>query len=487
MTLSEYLIESTGTSDDSIYYRIARNIWNWKIKTAKSDSIFNTIKKYNIKKSDPRPGLISWFKDNYPAIPDKSMEVIPRSKWDLDGLVGQTENQIMHPHYDDIVRYHCTYPDKRHDVLIIFECSNKKPYNDDSSKIPYLRIFDDCCDFANADYGLIPYAFCELYPYRYDEWDHYSEGEYGSWWYREVSKINFKIFMDAWGYKRAIVVMQNPHPRQFLKEIKENNLFGWGDKLDFVTDDEFDKEIKRKHSSEFGSNGLIITRMLRLPETNLKTCKLVKKALEDVNAPQEQIDRISEIYKVMNKAHKDDESLGKALKATGLNDKPAWAEWPYGSKDPDEKKVIKRHKIPGAGTSNKNWEEPLKKLQEELNNEDIEKIENQKIEEDLGSIDLVKNPDDLYSIYQWAWPCGKLLYKFMNKKLETSLQQDYESLKSFMKGQKDWGCINEYFFYYKPITDKLGWTENDVRKNALKIHFIEDHDGLLNSELEWPN
>ena len=147
----------TEQSDDSIYYRLAKNMWAWNAHRSKPESLKRAISKYGITQDNPRRGLVRWFKDNYPPIPDGSREIVKRNKWDIEGLVGQTENQIMHPHYDEIVRYHCAHPDKRHDVLIIFECSNKKPYNDDSSKIPYLRLFDDCCDFANADYGLIPY------------------------------------------------------------------------------------------------------------------------------------------------------------------------------------------------------------------------------------------------------------------------------------------------------------------------------------------
>lgn len=480
-------------SDDSIYYRLAKNMWAWTFHRSKPESIKSAIRKYGITQDNPRRGLVKWFKANYPPIPDSSKEVIKRSQWDIEGIVGQTENQIMHPHYDEIVRYHCAHPDKRHDVLLIFECSNKKPYNDDSSKIPYLRIFDDCCDFANADYGLIPYAFCELYPYRYDEWDHYSEGEYGAWWYREVSKINFKIFMDAWGYKRAVVVMQNPHPRRFLKEIKEQNLFGWGDKLEFVTDDAFDKEMKKKYSSVFGGTGLIVTRMLGLPETKLKTVKLVKKALEAVNAPKEQIDRLSEVYKVMNKADKSNDSLGKALKAAGLNTKRAYAEWPYGEKkdEKEEKKDIKEYfgqftmfAKPVMEASQQDFQSKLTKLQKELDDLDIEKIKEQKVEKEMGDIDLVKNPDDLYEIYQWAWPCGKLLYWMMDKKLDVTLQKDYDTLKAFMKKQSDWGCINEYFFYYKPLVEKMGWKDKDVYDAALKIHFIEDHKDILNFNIK---
>ena len=487
-SLSDYIFEQ---SDDSIYYRLAKNMWAWKYK-GKNETSKKLAKKYGITLDHPRPGLVRWFKDNFPPIPDSSKEIVKRSQWDIEGLIGQTENQIMHPHYDEIVKYHLSHPDKRHDILLIFECSNKKPYNDDSSKIPYMRLFGDFCDFANADYGLIPYAFCEYYPYRYDEWDHFAEGEYGSWWYREVSKINFKMVMDAWGYKRAIVLVQNPHPRRFLKEIKDQNLFGWADKMYFVADDAWDKEMGEKYKNTFGNDGLLITRMVHLPETKLKTCKLIKKALEDINAPQEQIDKISEIYKVMNKAYQNNDSLGKALKAAKLNIKHAYAEWPYGPKDDDDSKDDKKNVNEVSQetykalyeASQQDYQSKLNKLQKELDDLDVEKIKEQKIEKEMGDIDLVKNPDDLYEIYQWAWPCGKLLYWMLDKKLDVTLQKDYDTLKAFMKKQSDWGCINDYFFYYKPLVEKMGWKEKDVYDAALKIHFIEDHKDIMSFDIK---
>ena len=478
--LSEYIFER---SDNSILYQLAKNIWNWQVKRARKNCE-SAMKKYNISKNDPRSGLLRWFKDNFPPIPDPSKEIIPRDQWDIDGIIGQTENQIMHPHYDEIVKYHCKHPDKRHDILLIFECSNKKPYNDVASNRRYLRIFGRYCDFANADYGLIPYAYCELYPYRYDEWDHYSEGEYGSWWYREVSKINFKIFMDAWGYKRAVVVMQNPHPRMFLKQIKEDNLFGWGDKMEFVTDDKFDKMMHDKYRSTFGSGGLVVTRMMNLPETITKTAKLVKDAVEKLHGSKEDIDNLQKIYHVFHTTDSDDKPTKKLIEL-GLYDNPCYAEWPYGKKEKEDDKVNESQVY--EGMDQHDFSKQLTKLQNELDELDIDKIKEEKIKNELGDVDLVKNPDSLYDVYKWAWPCGKLLYWMKGKKLDTNLQKEYDSLKTFMQKQdKDWGCINNYFFYYKPITDKLGWKESDVWDNALKLHFIEDEKANIKKDIQWP-
>lgn len=485
-SLNEYInLLLEEQSDDSIYYRLAKNMWAWKFNNIKPH-FENTVKKYNILKSHPRPGLIRWFKDNFPPIPDASKEVVPRSKWDMDALVGQTENQIMYKAYDDIVKYHLKHPDKRHDILLIMECSNKKPYNSDRSKIWWMRLFDDYCDFANADYGLIPYAYCEYYPYRYDEWDHYSEGEYGSWWYRECSKINFKMVMDAWGYKRCVVVMQNEHPRQFLQEIKDKNLFGWGEKMEMVTDDAFYKKMERKYSKEFGNKGMLITRMVHLPETKIEAMKAVLKCMKELDYPQKDIDRMSDIIKISEKALRAGKSVSKELSANDIEFKKAYVEWPYGPKDEyqkSNKKVNENYIIEGRSLTDIAGK--LKKLEKELDGEDIDKIKEQKIEDNMGDdVNLVKRPDDLFKKYQWAWPCGKLLYWMMNKELKTTLSEDYYALRDFMQNQKNWGVINGYFFYYKPMVEEMGWKEKDVENAALKIHFIEDHKDVLKFDIK---
>ena len=484
VTLYDYILEQ---SDDSVIYRIAKHVWNSRVHKSK-ESCKRDMDKYNISKEHPRAGIIRWYKDNFPPISDGKGEVIPRSQWDLENLVGQTETQIMHRDYDKVLKYHLAHPLKRHDVCMVFECTNKKPYNNTHSNIQYLRLYDKYCDFGNAAYGIVPYGYCQLYPYRYDEWDHYSEGEYGAWVYREVSKINFKLFNDAWGYKRYVVVMQNEHPMEFITQIKKDNLWGLGDKIDIVIDHDFHKKMKSKYSSVFGDGGLIITRMMGLPETKIATCKALRAALKDTGASKEWLDETGEILSILNST-KGEKSTSKELKKAGFGVNPSWAEYPYGkkeTKDEDDKKKVNEGFIT-EGLTQKDFGPKLTRLQKELDELDIEKIGEQKIEKDMGDdVNLMKNPDSLYSKYEWAWPCLKLLYWMKGKKFDENLQSEYDSLNAWMKKQKDWGCINGYFFYYKPITDKLGWGEKDVWKKALTIHFIEDARANQKEELLWP-
>ena len=63
----------------------------------------------------------------YPMLDEKD-EVISRDQWDLDGLVGETEKQLFHPHYEILKDYIFKHHQRKHDILVIFECSNSKPY-----------------------------------------------------------------------------------------------------------------------------------------------------------------------------------------------------------------------------------------------------------------------------------------------------------------------------------------------------------------------
>lgn len=72
------------------------------------------------------------------------------------------------------------------------------------------------------------------------------------------------MVMDKWKYEKVLVVMQNPHPRQWLVEEAKND-----DRIIIVTDDKFDQMMKEKYYSTFHSNGILCTRIMVLPDTKL--------------------------------------------------------------------------------------------------------------------------------------------------------------------------------------------------------------------------
>lgn len=173
-SLSEYLFEQAPVSDDAILYRVGMHKYKWSKPRQESWN-----KKYNISKNDPRKGIIRMAKDLLVKPLKSEQEVISRKDWDLDGLIGESEKQLLHPDYWTMQQYIYDVHKKKHDVLVVFECSNAKPYSKQSvAKNNFFEKYDYFCDFACiSNPGVIPLEYSHFYPYRYDEWDHYAEEE----------------------------------------------------------------------------------------------------------------------------------------------------------------------------------------------------------------------------------------------------------------------------------------------------------------------
>ena len=82
------------TSDNAIWFRLGIHKYLW---SKPSQEKWN--KKYNISKTDPRPGIIRMAKDIMVKPLKSEQEVIGRGDWDLDGLIGESEKQLLHPDY----------------------------------------------------------------------------------------------------------------------------------------------------------------------------------------------------------------------------------------------------------------------------------------------------------------------------------------------------------------------------------------------------
>ena len=239
----------------------ARAEWNWANNN--TVNLIPILNSYDINPDDPIPGVMNWYNDKRKC--DVTFpQIIPVKDWDWDGLIGTSENQLLHHHYNDIVNYHLTYPEPQHKILILFECSNAKPYNKVHHLKWYMRTLQNHCDFGLADYGIIPMSYTEMYPYNADEWDHYKEGEYMYPLYNWVSEENFNMVMDKWKYEKVLVVMQNPHPRHWLEELAKKD-----DRIVMVTDKKFDEMMKKKYYPVFHSTGIICTRTMILYDTRL--------------------------------------------------------------------------------------------------------------------------------------------------------------------------------------------------------------------------
>lgn len=254
---------SSHISEDEIFYKLALHKYN-HYKKGQRNKYLRLLEKYDIDPSNPREGLIRLGKTGlHPILPEEE-EVIPRSEWDLEGLVGQTEKQLLHPHYETIMNYIYNNHQKKNDVLVIFECSNSKPYSHSYVlKTHFIDKLSDKCDFAvMSNPGVIPMEYSNYYPYRYDEWDHGQETPEIVEKYVEVNIQRTLSYVSHFGYKHVFVVMQHPHTQKLFDRMYRENIGGCRDWMTIVTNDEFRERYHQEYFPIFKHEGLSIARMM---------------------------------------------------------------------------------------------------------------------------------------------------------------------------------------------------------------------------------
>lgn len=254
---------SSHLTDDEIFYKLAMHKYNHLRKYFRA-RVPRLLKKYDIDPLNPKEGLIRFGKARLHPILPEECEIIPRSEWDLDGLVGQTEKQLLHPHYETIMKYIYNNHQKKNDVLVIFECSNSKPYsNSHILKTNFIDKFSDQCDFAvMSNPGVIPMEYSNYYPYRYDEWDHSRETPEIVERYVEVNIQRTLSYVSHFGYKHVFVMMQHPHTQKLFDKMWNENIGGCRDWMTIVTNDEFREMYNREYFPILKNKGLCISRMM---------------------------------------------------------------------------------------------------------------------------------------------------------------------------------------------------------------------------------
>lgn len=309
LSLNDYLVDflceaKSPTSDNAIWYRLGIHKYQW---SKPQQEKYN--KKYNISKSNPRAGIIRMAKDIMVKPLKSNQEVISRSDWDLDGLIGEAEKQLMHPDYWTMSQYIYDVHKRKHDILTIFECSNAKPYSTQSvAKNNFFEKYDYFTDFACiSNPGIIPLEYSHFYPYRYDEWDHYAEEADIADKYCKVNQARLIHYVKEMGYKHVLVVMQNDHPQKLFNDMWKTNMADCHDWLHIVTNDSFRKSYHKKKDREFGNRGLAIQRMQSSSELRDRFERVIKPLI-----PAEQKEDWDSLMKILGEL--DGEHKSKARK-----------------------------------------------------------------------------------------------------------------------------------------------------------------------------
>lgn len=170
-----------------------------------------------------------------------------------------------------------------------------------------------------------------LYPVREDEWAHSEESESLAFKYNLVSCNRGYQYIKAMDYDHVIVFFQNPAPEEFLKWMA--NMPNMKDKLHFVVTKQLMTKLKRKYP-QFG-NGLIVTRLVNLPDTHEAFMNILKKCLTG-----EDLDRFKEVEKII----KDDDKSALKQWINDTNEK--FDIQPYKTDEPGWENKLKRSEIP---------------------------------------------------------------------------------------------------------------------------------------------
>ena len=304
LTLQNINESQSPTSDNAIWYRLGIHKYKW---SKPRQEVWD--KKYNISKNDPRPGIIRMAKDLMVKPLKSHQEVIGRGDWDLNGLIGESEKQLLHPDYWTMSQYIYDVHKRKHDVLTIFECSNAKPYSTQSSaKNNFFEKYDFFTDFACiSNPGIIPLEFSHFYPYRYDEWDHYAEKEDIADKYVKVNIARVLHYVKTMGYKHVLVVMQNDHPQKLFNIMWEDNIDGCRDWLHLVTDKRFRSDYHKKKDPQFGK-GLAVQRMQGSVELRERFERVLHQFID-----KDKEEDWKSLIKILNMKRGDDKHEGNKL------------------------------------------------------------------------------------------------------------------------------------------------------------------------------
>ncbi|MCK9543661.1 MAG: DUF5591 domain-containing protein [Novosphingobium sp.] len=209
--------------------------------------------------------VLEWGKKNLAPILEEGEEVIKRKDWDLQGLVGASEKQLLHPHFEVMKNYFFSNYNPQHDVAVVMLCANKKPYRTNFVINSYYKLATGKADFfILSNPGVIPAEYDNYYPFRWYEWPEDQETKEIKQLYTDVTKQRIEEWFNHFPYKKILCAVR---PGETLTSFNDSNIPQ--EKYSLFEGDNWERlKIEALEAKFKGNVGLFKTRLLNLTLTH---------------------------------------------------------------------------------------------------------------------------------------------------------------------------------------------------------------------------
>lgn len=438
--IPELILENAPT-DDTILYWLGCRMLNWKQR----QFTHKIINKYNIKKDNPRPGVLRFMRDEYPPIISDSKEIIKRSQWDLDSLIGETEHQLMHEAYYEATNHILKNMKRKHDVLTILQCSSSKPYYVNRAyKYALVKPYGDFSDFACvSNPGIIPYEYSDRYPFRYDEWNIVNESKIKdivnlTEKYRIVNMCRAIRYMKALGYKHCIVYITNKRKQVLFERIIDHDVDGMGSRFHIaipdslrdrlMNDPKYDK-MQSFLSSRMASFGEVADSYARVLQSVCKDKDAVRKARQERK-----------------------EELNESM----FEDLDAW-----------DFTIDSSHLMPVDESLGR----PRYRMRETLTYDQMMSAFKKIISDNMKDPSIDKGDNDLY-YRSYYWTALDLVLYGLQGDLVEDIDKVYWDIRKKLDEDSDWEKLPSCIYAYKPLMEKDGVKSKDIMIEADKLKLV---------------
>lgn len=254
-----------------IYLRLARNTLGHK----KSSKVLSSKE---VRAIETDQEYVDYIRRKKPPILPDSEEVIKRKDWDLDGLVGASEKQVYHPHFEVLKQHFFETFRPKHKIAFCMLCSNAKPYYDSAMISGYMKACQGKADmYILSNPGVIPIEHSNMYPFRYYEWNETLETpESKAIYLQSVYDRTFEWFTH-FHYDHLFCCIKPGETSDALARLGEEGLL----QIPNVIDQAW-LEMLLKIYPQFRNIGLVKMRSLNMKETKAKFHSMLNSYLGQV-------------------------------------------------------------------------------------------------------------------------------------------------------------------------------------------------------------